>query len=66
MLPFRIEYHVGDDPMQRYKKPYTLFKRGKIWYYRLGNDPKRIPHSTGKTLKAEAANVLVYDGKNDP
>ena len=27
---------------------------------------KRIPHSTGKTLKAEAANVLVYDGKNDP
>gem|GEM_PF-5689572 len=41
--------------MERFKQPYTLFKRGKVWYYRLSNDLKRIPHSTGKTLKVEAA-----------
>jgi integrase len=41
--------------MKRYKQPYTLFKRGKIWYYRLAKDPKRIPHSTGKTVKSDAA-----------
>jgi len=41
--------------MERYKQPYTIFKRGRIWYYRLSGDSKRIPHSTGKTVKAEAA-----------
>ena len=30
-------------------------KRGNIWYFRLANGPKRIPHSTGKTLKVEVA-----------
>ena len=41
--------------MERFKQPYTLLKRGKVWYYRLANDPKRVPHSTGKTTKVEAA-----------
>lgn len=41
--------------MDRFKQPFTLYKRGKIWYFRLADDPKRIPHSTGKTTKVEAA-----------
>lgn len=45
--------------MPQYKATYTLFKRDKKkksskWYYRLANDPNRIPHSTGKTTKWEA------------
>ena len=45
--------------MAQHKAPYTLFKRNKNkknskWYYRLADDPKRIPHSTGKTTKWEA------------
>lgn len=37
--------------MPRYKVPYTLLKHptkaGIVWYYRLADDPKRTPHSTG-------------------
>lgn len=43
----------------RPRKPYLLFRAkrtGKIWYYRLGNEPHNVSHSTGETdrLKAEA------------
>jgi len=41
--------------MGRYRQPFTLFKRGKIWYYRLADDHNRTGHSTGKTMKFEAA-----------
>ncbi len=44
--------------MPRYKAKYTIFKRGKIWYYRLGDDPKRVHHSTGQTLKGEAVKFV--------
>jgi len=44
--------------MQRYKAKYTLLKRGKIWYFRLGDDPKRVQHSTGQTLKGEAVKYV--------
>jgi integrase len=37
--------------MPRHREPYTLLKHptknGKVWYYRLADDPKRVPHSTG-------------------
>ncbi len=49
--------------MKRYKAPYTLFNRGKIWYYRLASDPKRVPHSTGQTLKGEADKVAEEEAK---
>ncbi len=35
----------------RFREPYTLFKRGKIWYYRLAADPKRTAKSTGQVIK---------------
>jgi DNA-directed RNA polymerase subunit RPC12/RpoP len=34
------------------KKPYLLFPRGKIWYYKLQNETSY--HSTGKKKKSEA------------
>lgn len=45
--------------MARHKAPFTLLKRktkkGKfVWYYRLADDPNRVPHSTGKFAKWEA------------
>ena len=45
--------------MTRHKSLYTLLKRinkkGKVtWYYRLADDPKRVPHSTSKSTKWEA------------
>ena len=45
--------------MAQHRTPYTLLKRvnkkGKtVWYYRTADDPKRIPHSTGKSTKWEA------------
>ncbi len=38
----------------RYKKPFTIYKRGKVWYYRLPEDNKRVGHSTGQKLKYKA------------
>jgi integrase len=38
----------------KYRKPYTLYRRGEKWYFRLGTDPKRRPHTTGQTERVEA------------
>ena len=45
--------------MPKFKEPFTLLKRktkkGRaIYYYRLADDPRRVPHSTGKLTKHEA------------
>lgn len=44
--------------MPRYKQPYSLFKRGKYWYYQTYDiDGKRtVAKTTGKTSKTEARN----------
>lgn len=43
--------------MSRYKLPYTLFKRGKYWYYRTYtlDGVRTVPKSTGCKTKGEAA-----------
>ena len=46
------------------KKPYTLFKRAKAWYYKLPDE--KTYHSTGKTAKAVAESYvtrLIKEGK---
>lgn len=42
----------------RYKQPYTIFKRGKYWYYRTYNSigVRTTARSTGQTNKAAALN----------
>jgi len=42
--------------MSRYKQPYSLYKRGKYWYYRTYDDRgiRTTAISTGKTSKAAA------------
>ncbi len=42
----------------KYKKPYTLYKRGKAWYYRLGDDDKRVGHTTGQKIKHKAIEYI--------
>lgn len=53
--------------MPRYKKPYTLYKRGKYWYYRTydTNGVRTSATSTGQTSKGAAevyCNQLFKDG----
>ena len=55
--------------MDRFKQPFTLYKRGRIWYFRLADDAKRTAHSTGKTTKVEAsqyAERIVKQGFQSP
>lgn len=40
------------------KQTYSLFKRGKIWYYWSYSNGRRMKRSTGKRTKAEALNYL--------
>ncbi len=35
-----------------------MYKRGKIWYYRLPGDLKRVGHSTGQKLKYKATEYI--------
>lgn len=46
--------------MSRYRQPYTLFKRGKYWYYRTYNRDgvRTTAHTTGCTSKTEAKKKL--------
>lgn len=46
--------------MSRYRQPYTLYKRGKYWYYKTYtiNGIRTVGKTTGKTSKAQAKEYL--------
>ena len=43
------------------KAKYTLYKRGKVYYYRLGSDLDRRQRSTGKKTKTDAALYVEHE-----
>lgn len=49
-----------EDVEMKYREPFTLFKRGKVWYYRVFNEQGiRKAYSTGVTTRAEAKSVVL-------